>query len=283
MTERALSERRFLRKGAVALSVLATSLQLRSLHFAKLYWLARRSAARVPGTFRFSFGPVRYTDASSLLTMYSEIFVDRMLETQLPDAPRILDCGANIGLATIWFKMRYPQASVTLFEPDPELVRVLIENLETLALNDAEIVPSAVSGISGAVPFARATPMSGRIATGSSLTVESVRLSDWIQQPVDLLKLDIEGSEFDVIENLCASGKIDRVGRIICEIHDNSRLQARLATLLRSLDEAGFRSTLSELRPWQHGPGPPDPTPFPGVPTGKFLAQLYAWRDGQSP
>ena len=262
----------------MALELLAVSLQSRSLCFAKLYWVAKQTPSGVPGTFRFSFGPVRYTDASSLLTMYSEIFVDRLYETRLPDAPRILDCGANIGLSTIWFKLRYPHATVTLFEPDPELVSVLSDNLETLALGDAEIVPVAVSGTSGPVSFRRESPLSGRIAVESEFTVDSVRLSDWMQDRVDLLKLDVEGSEFEVIEDLCASGAIDRVGSIICEIHGNSRLQERVATLLSSLGPAGFRSTLSELRAWAVGPGPEDPTPFPSIKSGKFLLHLYAWR-----
>ena len=79
----------------------------------RLFWLGERNPRRVPGAFRFPFGPVRYMDAGVMLSLYREIFLDRGYEVAgLGDAPVILDCGGNIGMSVIWFKQRYPRARI---------------------------------------------------------------------------------------------------------------------------------------------------------------------------
>ena len=47
-------------------------------------------------------------------------------ETDAP-APFIVDCGANIGMATLYFKSLYPDATVLAFEPDPAAFACLQE------------------------------------------------------------------------------------------------------------------------------------------------------------
>jgi hypothetical protein len=43
----------------------------------RLFWLGERNPRRVPGAFRFPFGPVPYMDAGVMLSLYREIFQDR--------------------------------------------------------------------------------------------------------------------------------------------------------------------------------------------------------------
>jgi hypothetical protein len=45
----------------------------------RLFWLGARNPRRVPGAFRFPFGPVRYMDAGVMLTLYREIFSEPRL------------------------------------------------------------------------------------------------------------------------------------------------------------------------------------------------------------
>lgn len=67
----------------------------RSWTCVRLFWLGERNPPRVPGAFRFPFGPVRYMDAKVML--YREIFLDRGYEVAgLGDAPVILDCGGTL-------------------------------------------------------------------------------------------------------------------------------------------------------------------------------------------
>jgi hypothetical protein len=46
----------------------------RSWTCVRLFWLGARNPRRVPGAFRFPFGPVRYMDAGAMLSLYREIF-----------------------------------------------------------------------------------------------------------------------------------------------------------------------------------------------------------------
>ncbi|RPI02078.1 MAG: FkbM family methyltransferase, partial [Zetaproteobacteria bacterium] len=48
--------------------------------------------------------------------------------------PLILDCGANIGMATLYFTWRYPRAEVHAFEPDPDTFALLKRNVEANGL-----------------------------------------------------------------------------------------------------------------------------------------------------
>ena len=95
----------------------------------RLFWLGERNPRRVPGAFRFPFGPVRYMDAGAWLTIYRNIFLHQgYVVAVFGDAPVILDCGGNIGMSVIWFKQRYPRARITVFEADPQTADLLEEN-----------------------------------------------------------------------------------------------------------------------------------------------------------
>src|SRR5262245_62862104 len=65
---------------------------------------------------------------------WDDIFIHQSLDfdSDMP-SPRILDCGANIGLASISFKRRHPHAKLTAFEADPRLASICRSNL---AVND---------------------------------------------------------------------------------------------------------------------------------------------------
>ncbi len=252
----------------------------RSLTYPRLYWLARRRPNSAPGTFHFPFGNVHYVDAGTLPLMYFEIFVERVYEVAgLHEAANIFDCGANIGLSTIWFKQRYPGARLTAFEADPAIARVLALNVRQLGLASVEVVSAAVSDQSGSLTFRSDGAIGGRVTKGTGITVDSVRLSDYIREPVDLLKLDIEGSEFSLIADLCATQKIELVSHIVCEVHGRGEQPAVMGELWANLARAGFHLAVR----WAKSADATDirsPTPFPSLATGWFVFHLYAWRAG---
>jgi FkbM family methyltransferase len=55
------------------------------------------------------------------------------------DCPVILDCGANIGLATLFFKHLYPKARITCFEADPATASILQRNVEQNHLQEVSV------------------------------------------------------------------------------------------------------------------------------------------------
>ena len=85
--------------------------------------------------------------------------------------PRILDCGANVGLASLYFKKRYPEARVTAFEADPAIADVLRGNLLRNGCPDVEVVEAAVWTEEGTVEFCREGADSGTIQDFASGTL----------------------------------------------------------------------------------------------------------------
>ena len=52
--------------------------------------------------------------------------------TTTEDIPRIIDCGASIGLTSCYFKHLYPKSDIVAFEPDPRVFEVLKRNCAVL-------------------------------------------------------------------------------------------------------------------------------------------------------
>ena len=141
----------------------------------------------------------------------------------------------------IWFKQRYPQSRVTVFEADPSIAEVLASNINVLQLKDVQIVQAAVWNQTGTVSCAAADADAGRIHDRAGhREVRSIRLADFITEPLDLLKLDIEGAEYSVVSDSYGTGKIRLVKRLICEIHSRPEDRDQIAALLSALVEERF-------------------------------------------
>src|SRR5215204_3393788 len=82
-----------------------------------------------PGNIQLGPYSLRYSDLLTLCPQWRDIFIARSLTFETANqSPRILDCGANIGLASLFFKRHYPAARITAFEADPEIAAILREN-----------------------------------------------------------------------------------------------------------------------------------------------------------
>ena len=54
---------------------------------------------------------------------------------------------------------------------------------------------------------------------GTSIHVPGRKLSDFIEGPVDLLKLDVEGAEHRILRDLLSSEKIQYIRHMVIEYH----------------------------------------------------------------
>jgi hypothetical protein len=82
------------------------------------------------------------------------------------------------------------------------------------------------------------------------ISVPSARLSSYINAKVEFIKLDIEGAEYDVLEE--SKAKIGSVGAITLEYHQSARnlAERKLEKTIALLSAAGFRHELySQARP----------------------------------
>ena len=208
--------------------------------YLRLRRLPRGRPARAP-----LFGrELQILDPIDFLSGVDQIFGQEVYAFAAGPAPRIIDCGANIGLSCIYFRRRFPAARLTAFEPDPQAAAALRANLAAFGLGDVELVQAAAWTEAATLPFARAGSLGGRIDPDGGEGVPAVRLRDWLAEPVDLLKLDIEGAESAVLAD-CAD-RLPNVARLFVEYHGPAGAPQTLHRVLGLLDAAGFRCYLRE-------------------------------------
>jgi FkbM family methyltransferase len=180
---------------------------------ARLWWRERRHR----GGDRLEALRLRDDDAVLELSVseFSDLHVTREAfgdkRYALPEGfqPRtILDLGANIGASVLWFHRRFPGAEIHAVEPDGRALRKLRRNVADLP--GVTVHHVALAGEDGRRTFyeaehtwssslmAEAAP-GGRPATVAALTLEALVRDRVGRERVDLLKLDVEGAEWEVL------------------------------------------------------------------------------------
>jgi len=183
----------------------------------------------------------------------NEIFTEDLyyFESDKPD-PVILDIGANIGLATLYFKKHYPYAQITAVEPIAKNFKLLEQNIFENNLTNADALELAVAAKPGTITLhtdssnnwhSTAGVIEGNWTKSQTTTpaeVSAVTLSSLIDQPIDLLKIDIEGAEQIVLKE--ALSKLNLVKQILCEFHPVPN--QNLAELVKQLEQTDFKVEL---------------------------------------
>lgn len=163
---------------------------------------------------------------TSDIPTFMQIFVAQEYAVDPVRAPEVIvDAGAYIGLSTVFFAHRYPQARILAIEPEPGNFALLQQNTapypHITCLHNALWHEPASLRIRD--PGVGAWGYQTQADTDSGGTrVESITLdqlmSDHGLTRIDLLKIDIEGAERAVF---AAGGAwLDRVGMIAIELHD---------------------------------------------------------------
>ena len=183
-------------------------------------------------------------DAASFLSAYREIFVNGIYDFESASkTPRVLDIGANVGLAVLYVKTKHPYARITAYEPDPKIFRYLEHNVHGNGFTDVELVNKAVWKESGELIFHAEGADGGRIiseAGTGAITIEAVDVAQVLgDEQIDFVKIDIEGAETAVIA--AAGDRLTRVRNIFVEYHSDVGAKQELAEMLGTLTDAGFR------------------------------------------
>lgn len=207
------------------------------------------------GDLPLRLGRVRLPDPSSFWPQLHEIFVreDYDFEADSP-TPYIIDAGMHMGLATYYFKAKYPGARIVAFEPSAAMRQVAEVNINSCGFADVTIEPYALSANDGPQTFYPDADdsMAGSLQGSDgqvAVTVEGRRLSPYLDRPVSFLKLDIEGAEGGVLAE--ASGRLGMVQHIFIEFHENHLPENRLPALLKLLDDAGFDFEVAKSHGYQ--------------------------------
>lgn len=188
-------------------------------------------------------------DNASFSFMHSEIFEEEIYKfiTSNPE-PYIIDGGANIGLASIYFRYLYPSSRIVAFEPDPTIFKILNYNLKKFNFNRIDLVQKGLWNCETKLNFLSEGADAGLIteldkSRSSLLEIETISLKKYLNQPVDFLKLDIEGAETVVLKDI--ENDLDKVERIFVEYHSFVNQPQTLNEIINILKRANFRVYMS--------------------------------------
>jgi FkbM family methyltransferase len=203
---------------------------------------------------------ISYRNDSELEVIYDDIFTKNtyFFATGSPE-PRIIDCGGHIGLSVLYFKSLYPRARIVTFEPNPETFFLLQKNITQNNLRGVDAINMALSheDKEDAILYVGEDFLEAWDSTDTlkpdlwanmdhyrGISVRSARLSPYINRRVEFIKLDIEGAEYDVLNE--SKAKIGSVGAITLEYHQNARnlAERKLEKTIEILSVAGFRHEL---------------------------------------
>jgi FkbM family methyltransferase len=185
----------------------------------------REAVVRVPGLA----GPLTVRTGTSDLAIFDEVVIQNGYHFPLACDPQVIvDVGANIGMATLWFKARWPQAQVIAVEPDPNNFALLQRNLKDIP--GVRTVQAALAPVDGAIGFEteglNPSAYHIRALRPGEEGVPAITMATLMRQcgidHIDLLKLDIEGAEKEVFEAPDLAW-MDRVDTLAVELHDRMR------------------------------------------------------------
>jgi FkbM family methyltransferase len=243
----------------------------------------RMGALKTGSTVELSGYTVRFNDGPNLYILYKDIFIRRIYHPSAsrPD-PFILDCGSNIGMSILYFKHIYPAARIIGFEPDPEVMPYLEENIARNNLENVHCVQAVLSrdatkkilysdgkcGSGLAAPTQFDNPAEWR-----KYEVSSVRLRDYLAEPVDFLKMNIEGAELEVLAD--SEDRLRQISEMIIEYHHLPGLPRSLHDILQILHRQRFEYLINDFDSQTNGGVQP---PFRLTPESRYFLLIYAKR-----
>ncbi len=195
-----------------------------------------------------------YENSDEFYELKKEIFGENCYYIELDvEEPIIADLGAHIGMSTIYFKMLFPQAKMVAFEPIPENFALLKKNIEDNQIEGVELVQAVIAPKSGNLriqePIGEGAWKSGAgiipkgwkgIQENKEIRVEAVGIRELLVEKIDLVKMDIEGMEYEVIRN--AKELLRNAKNWIIEVHP--RKDHRITEIEKIFAQHGFAVTL---------------------------------------
>jgi FkbM family methyltransferase len=182
--------------------------------------------------------PVHVGAHSDLQVLHEIVVAGEYDELPCVDAKVIVDLGAHIGLVTLMLLAANPGARALAVEADPFLIDQLRANVAGLPVT---VVNAAVSASTAPCQFYRSEVFSWgnslhrTMPQQTQITVRGGTFSELLAEAglaqVDLLKLDIEGAEWEVF----ADGFPPNVAAVVGEIHASKGRRPR--ALVEALSE----------------------------------------------
>ena len=175
--------------------------------------------------------PVHLRVRTSDVSVFRQVLVTREYDCDFAIRPlTIIDAGANIGLTSVFYANKYPNATIIAIEPEASNFHMLekntapypnIHSIKAALWKDntqVKLVDPNLGHYGFQTMEASDGNASEEMPSVPGVTLDKI-LTEFNLGSVDILKVDIEGSEKEIFENCCSW--IDKVKVIVVELHDH--------------------------------------------------------------
>lgn len=136
----------------------------------------------------------------------------------------IIDVGAGLGDFSLLAAKKFPQAQILAFEPNPDQYKLLKENIRINNIKNIKTFNFALGTKKNYHLYLSAFNVHASTLKNDKsknrIKVTGKRLNEFINESIDLLKLDCEGAELDILKSI-SNNKMGLIKRIIIEYHNN--------------------------------------------------------------
>lgn len=167
--------------------------------------------------------PVMLRPGTTDADTYYQVLIEQQYSIVPDMAPKfIVDCGANAGYTSAYFLSRFPTAQVIAIEPSGDNAALCRQNLAPYG-NRAKVLEAAIWSCSDRLILEATAGEEWGVkvrsaGSGETGTVAAIGISDLALPRIDLLKVDIEGSEAELFRHGVETW-LPRVGAIVIELH----------------------------------------------------------------
>ncbi|HXH51325.1 MAG TPA: FkbM family methyltransferase [Terriglobia bacterium] len=203
-------------------------------------------------------GLVRLRECGSDIQTLNEVAlleIYKSVVSAIPAPRAVIDLGANVGLASLYFAYHWPSCRILAVEPNPETYDILVENLAPLTRSGrCKTLQAAAWGFHAELcPVADQRPgafdgytlQEAAISDDEGCKIIGMAMPEIIEYSgfdnIDLLKIDIEGAEARLFrEN---TGWLEHVSSIAIEFHGEARAVSKFDEVT---EMHGFRLRTAE-------------------------------------
>jgi len=211
---------------------------------------------------------VEFKVSPSLYLVFKEIFmvdvynIDYLISL-LPSSPTVIDIGANAGFFDILLLSKLKDSKIYAYEPVPSNV-LYIESLlkeNNWIRSQVKLFPKAVTGAdSGGLELFMEDTADNQVVASvfngfnvnntKKIKVESITLTQIINdigsKTIDLLKMDCEGSEYDIVYNT-PKELFERITNLFIEVHDIDKEKNNIQYFDSYIKSMGYKTTYSPI------------------------------------
>ncbi len=172
--------------------------------------------------------PILVRQQTSDIEVFEKVLINEEYQSHITDPEVIVDLGANVGYASIFFANRYPQSQIIAIEPEASNFEQLQRNIA--AYPNITAIQKAVWPVADEpvhIKNMADAKWSFQVEAGvenDGDAVDVITMPDVLalcgNRQINILKVDIESAEKQLFSHN-ASQWLDKVDFLMIELHDN--------------------------------------------------------------